>query len=569
MTSRSSMLPRGGACIPCRRRKMRCNGGKPVCEQCTEVGTPEDCEYITGQGTVTRTQLLEETVDILEARIRELEHPDPTSATVSLRSPYNASSRNSRTRSSSYSPAPPLEIPTMDVLSVDNDRLGGQHVLSIPEVHMIIDIFVLHSSRIGFFLSVPSFIRRVRSPEVSSAHAHPLNDILIATACLWGCRFAGNPSIKSKESDLLRQVVQQASGFLLTDGGNPTRSVMAFIQAEVLLANYFFTTDRLLEGRYHGSAALSLVLSCRLNLRTTLQPSATQESSSRAPRQASIQTPHDFVQIGERVNAFWTVCSLYKAWAAASGAPSTIWAGEGSSGLRIEIPPPLSMEACEKGTVTTADLNASSTIMDVLRNGGASSLMSLTPLGLYSRAALLYTHVSWAGSRYKEGMPLEEKIALYDQLQNLHGPATSFLNGVMALEPVRPIRYLLTVSTLARSALIRLHKDYMAIDAYSRETCLSSANSILNLLHGVSLNDIKYIDPIMAMLLGCAGRVYTTEMTRYRNSIQRQPSQEDQMYISGLLASAQQLLGLMFDYGAICPLMISQANSLANVLASA
>ena len=53
----------------------RCDGNQPVCGQCRSKGRDEDCEYTTAPG-LTRTQLLEENIALLEARIRELENPE-------------------------------------------------------------------------------------------------------------------------------------------------------------------------------------------------------------------------------------------------------------------------------------------------------------------------------------------------------------------------------------------------------------------------------------------------------------------------------------------------------------
>lgn len=55
--------------------RQRCDGNQPVCGQCVNKGRQEDCEYTTAPG-LTRTQLLEENIALLEARIKELENPE-------------------------------------------------------------------------------------------------------------------------------------------------------------------------------------------------------------------------------------------------------------------------------------------------------------------------------------------------------------------------------------------------------------------------------------------------------------------------------------------------------------
>lgn len=211
------------------------------------------------------------------------------------------------------------------------------------------DAFLQHASRVGFFLNVPRFIRYVRSPQRSTG-GHPLLDVLISATSLWGSRFSNNVSIQARQELLLGNAVQQvADALMIVNTGAPTHDVIAFIQAEVLLANYFFTQDRILEGRYHSSAAISLALSCKLHLQQSIRPRNTDPIPETSALLSGLPPPEDLIQVGERVNAFWTVHTLYKTWAVAMGAPINVWAGEGNFGTQpdLEIPWPLSMDACE------------------------------------------------------------------------------------------------------------------------------------------------------------------------------------------------------------------------------
>lgn len=72
MQSSVSPLQRGSACLSCRRRKMKCDGSRPVCQQCTRANRTADCEYDEGKSK-TRTQLLQEKIQRLELRIQEME----------------------------------------------------------------------------------------------------------------------------------------------------------------------------------------------------------------------------------------------------------------------------------------------------------------------------------------------------------------------------------------------------------------------------------------------------------------------------------------------------------------
>jgi len=95
-------LQRGKACLRCRKRKMRCDGLKPACQQCTKAKKADGCEYDDGKGK-TRTQILRETIVKLEHRIRELEDPEYVSTSVTLYDP-NLHSRSNSSSSSLGSP---------------------------------------------------------------------------------------------------------------------------------------------------------------------------------------------------------------------------------------------------------------------------------------------------------------------------------------------------------------------------------------------------------------------------------------------------------------------------------
>lgn len=65
----------------------RCDGARPFCTQCVRGNRAEDCEYTDTQGR-TRTQILEENVALLQARIDELESPGRNLHSIVLHDPY-------------------------------------------------------------------------------------------------------------------------------------------------------------------------------------------------------------------------------------------------------------------------------------------------------------------------------------------------------------------------------------------------------------------------------------------------------------------------------------------------
>jgi len=81
-----------------RKRKMRCDGTRPSCQQCTRAKKGDGCEYDDGKGK-TRTQILRETIVKLEQRVKELEDPEYISPSVTLFDPHFHSRSNSSSSS--------------------------------------------------------------------------------------------------------------------------------------------------------------------------------------------------------------------------------------------------------------------------------------------------------------------------------------------------------------------------------------------------------------------------------------------------------------------------------------
>lgn len=170
------------------------------------------------------------------------------------------------------------------------------------------------------------------SADAQHRMAH-LSRALLNAVYLYGARLSCIPALTVHEPTLLARAVEAVSCDLAGHGRYP---LIQTIQAEVILANYFFCVGRMLEGKYHASAAVALVLSAQLHKIRPLSPPDTHPPAD---------SPLDGIEEGERINAFWTVFALDKEWAVVSGTPSLLDGQDGP--VAVDTPWPLDIEEYE------------------------------------------------------------------------------------------------------------------------------------------------------------------------------------------------------------------------------
>ncbi|KAI0075608.1 hypothetical protein K474DRAFT_1373407 [Panus rudis PR-1116 ss-1] len=391
-------LPRGAACLPCRRRKMKCDGGKPACGQCVSKGRVEDCEYTTTPGP-TRSQLLEENIAILEARIRELETPGE-SQSVRLHDPRQAASSGGGPSTAVF-PAAPVGVGSVSAqLSLPQQQPSTPVVVSAQERSSLIDIFLRHANQLGFFLHIPRFLHAAYESTATGGTA--LLEGLLSAIYLWGSHFSDNAHLRLHENTFLNQAVQQITGslFVSTEGNadrvQRSQDILYGLQAEVLLANYFLVSGRNLEGRYHLTAAVSLTLSCRLNyIRSGRQFGTQGGQPTLAAAEIGLVAPRDGVEEGERINAFWTIFSLDMLWAFALRHPAGFQ--NGSRGIRIDTPWPLSFSVYEQGLLEP-HVPRQNTLQNFFR--GVIPTLETPALGIRAQSIAILSRASTLANRY-------------------------------------------------------------------------------------------------------------------------------------------------------------------------
>lgn len=199
-----------------------------------------------------------------------------------------------------------------------------------------INTFVPNSCQFGFFLNETLFHTSAALP-LPLGHHHRPTAALLTTVYLVGIHLSTTEALRTHEAIFLTRALRFTSNAL--SGSHPHKIIHA-LQAEILLANYFFRTGRLLEGKYHCSAAASLAISCELDKIRSSRSSFSPPESACVPKPFNLAPPQDTIEEGERIHAFWAIFILDKCWSVALGSPSHFTDSE-ALGTRIDTPWPL------------------------------------------------------------------------------------------------------------------------------------------------------------------------------------------------------------------------------------
>ncbi|KAF5346015.1 hypothetical protein D9758_013873 [Tetrapyrgos nigripes] len=370
MGGKKTRMPRGSSCLNCRRRRIKCDALRPTCSNCERsLGKFYDCEY--GDGGPPQAEYLQEQISIMESRVRELEDPSQPLDSMVLHNPYGGFPARA-------SPAAP-SVPR-----------GSRSIELSPQLRkVLLSTFFRHAPQLGFFLdNTRLFNSASGSPITQSA----LSPALLQTILLLGAHLSSysratsgssgtqNDSLEGLRATLLSKAINSTSQIL---SSNHPDKVLQAIQTHVLLTHYFYMNGRKLEGRYHLSMAVSLVISTRMH-RTRSRDELGSSDSLRI-QVAGLPGPANFASQNlqeprhekERIDAFWTVLSMNSCWTTLEGTVSSLMYR--TPQMRVDTPWP--------GVPLSPDTRSSSTIEWFLANvpDGDYSM-----LALHAKASILF-----------------------------------------------------------------------------------------------------------------------------------------------------------------------------------
>ncbi|KAJ6591343.1 hypothetical protein B0H10DRAFT_784324 [Mycena sp. CBHHK59/15] len=520
-------LQRGKACLRCRKRKMRCDGSKPACQQCTRAKKGDTCEYDDGKGK-TRTQLLRETIIRLEQRVRELEDPEYVSPVVTLYDPhlrgfsesppssaYDSAGDASFSTSHSPFPSEPAHSPEgswshLPGVSASPPLFGPEMFFHEPQPHlqppvdlaqMLLEIFLPHRRQCGLDIHIGRLRESLNRPRNEQRHPVLMNAIY-----LWACFISRPEPLSQHEEHYLNQALDA-----LREALRAGEKTIDIIQASCLLSTYFLANGRILEGSYHASAAAALAVQCGLHGSISSEMTAWLADSS-----DDLKPFKTDLRQGERILTFWQVYNLDRCWSVALRKPSIIPDGP-QLWNSINCPWPMDIAEYEAGQISSGvNFQTIKSFFegDVAVNGFSTQALRAKASALFERADHLST--SW-DSRIK---PSDDFLREVESLELI---ITGFIS---TLPPVHqsssaaaedtPV--LITIHTLAHAAIIHLYQRFAPDDPVSYEKCSRAARACGAVITQVTESDYVFLDPILGPCWTSAAETLIREVDTINSS---------------------------------------------------
>ncbi|KAG2011819.1 hypothetical protein CC2G_011889 [Coprinopsis cinerea AmutBmut pab1-1] len=430
--------------------------------------------------------------------------------TLAPLSPFSPTSTSSSLPSGSSGPSTSPIRP----LPATSPFLGAEEP-SFLLIQNLLDKFLPHAAEFGFFLHVPTF----RSSTLLSApFGHPSRPTpaLLSVVYLWGVHLSHSEALLLQEQAFLTRALQHVATDMF--GTHPNR-ILHTMQAQVLLAYYFFRTGRFLEAKWQTGSAISLALGSGFHkLRSAnMAPPATIGLSHDAP--VYLDLPQTNLEEGERINGFWAVFTLHKLISVALEPPFNVCGALEAPGIQIDVPWPLDMPQYLDGLLTP-EVRGNSTVRSFLNNlpPAPHSVVDSTTAMLTKSSILLHraTHLTAQWTPNMQQREFQAFAAAFQTVHRLIEQCRAQLPAIAGHEISDPsLRTLILAHALVDAAIIKLHGIFAYADSSSKQHCLTAARNIIT-CGGVNLAEVGYLNPIMGTLWMIACHVFIDEVSRMR-----------------------------------------------------
>ncbi|EEB89543.1 hypothetical protein MPER_12343 [Moniliophthora perniciosa FA553] len=320
------------------------------------------------------------------------------------------------------------------------------------------------------------FLSAALLPESSSHAWKPTRGLLSAVHVL-GLRLSGTgpttPQEEARIAAYLTRAIDDATKMMVTETTNPF-VVVENIQAELLLATFLFCHNRILEGQYHLTQAISLAIGAKLQKIRSRQNSATGMGSPLLPPTS------DPIVEGERINAFWTVFTLSNCWDATVDNSTSLIAVFGDGNLEVDVPWPLTMPEYEQGGFPP-DFLGTWTVQKFLAQVASHTFSSneFSELAMYAKASILFKRarkIEWHLQRGQANLPPLRGTVIRFAPSELGFPYDA-VSGEFST-----IGMQLATLTLAHSSIIHIYSATMETNAFSMKKSFDAAKACVEAL---------------------------------------------------------------------------------------
>ncbi|QRW12768.1 Fungal specific transcription factor domain [Ceratobasidium sp. AG-Ba] len=551
----SNVLPRHGACLVCRKRKLKCDATKPECHECLATG--RTCHY-EDETYRSRTQQLQDRIKELEARIKEAESQGSsisskprTSNSSSGGSPSNGSYTNGGStvaigsRTGTHSPGNSLSPPVLlspahrsasDLSSNGSNRSGvAPYEPTSDQTRRLLEAFVLHQVQCAFELNTDRVIANLRSGATE-----PVLPVLLNAMLLMGSHFIEDQSLKHLEPVLLERTKREIDENLEKAIRGKQYNSVHHLQAMCMVGLYYYIKGRLLEGHHHCTSAIRFAVSLGLNQISsrTFKPNSPARKFKRL-FESDQWRPRDPVELGEAINLWWTCCLLDGGGSAMNGLPPSVSMND------ISTVWPCMLVDFEAGLVPNDNYSIAA-LLDPKLFYDVANASKDNVKGCISKAIILMTCAGQLDIERVANPAVSEQW--WKRFESCDRATVRFIE---TLPPVRTARnveelaYLVFIHTLAYCATVQLHSALAEFEivigaqgdprgiqpdgtlgGLSWIRCTEACRATTLAARLIADLDMKYMHMFIGLSWVCVAEVLTRDVPRLRQAGQIEKARE-------------------------------------------
>ncbi|KAL1684803.1 hypothetical protein GGG16DRAFT_67619 [Schizophyllum commune] len=577
----TSALQRGSACLCCRKRKLKCDGTRPVCRQCIKMNRADECEF-DDRKQKSRTQKLREKLAMLERKVRELEADTHGESSTSSGSSSGSSTHACASPDAdaiadtlftgeptgAYDLAaldgmvfpglvdleahPDLAISDQTIDLVNsvlsdpvrlNPPLGGaddaagpssssapawdqDEVLPDANRQVLLEVFLAHRHQCWFDGDISRFHH--------ASHDRPPHPALWNAVYLLGCHYAQSPYFSESEPAFFSRALRE-----ITVALDHSDRLVDVVQASCLLAVYLYANARALEGYCHSFSAARLAVGLGLHqLPAYGDAGLIDDAEQISPIQ--IPPPRDANEHRDRVAAFWQVFMVDRCWSVTNGLPVALPDGE-SDQIRIKTPWPKA-----PGENSPVDWLGAGPINTLFLDDGTFDEPTAHIPALRAKSAALYERAARLASRPQHGDSWLESQVVANAVQRFITILPPF-SSYEAWPPTPPYVdvELLVVHSMAQVACIHAHKDIFAMESFL------ASNSVMAFIRQLAESDYEFLNPVISSCWGAVARFYIRILGAMHSMI---PASMPPYTIEGIHQEVSVIIHSLQKLGAYVPL---------------